>query len=34
MLEAKFGVTQTHGFFMIMGGFDYFSDTGENYPLT
>ena len=34
MLAAEFGVTQTHGFFIIMGGFHYFSDTGENYPLT
>ena len=34
MLAAEFGITQTHGFFIIMGGFHYFSDTGENYPLT
>ena len=34
MLVAKFGVTQTHAFFMIMGGFHSFSDTGENHPLT
>jgi hypothetical protein len=34
MLAAKFRVTETHGFFMIMGGFHYFSNTGENYPLT
>jgi hypothetical protein len=34
MLAAKFGVTQTHGFFMIMGGFHYFPGTEENYPLT
>jgi hypothetical protein len=34
MLSAKFGVTQTHGFFIIMGGFHYFSDTGVHYPLT
>jgi hypothetical protein len=33
MLEAEFGVTQTHAFFMIMGGFHYFSER-ENYPLT
>ena len=34
MLVAKFGVTQTHGFFIIMGGFHYFSDTGMHHPLT
>jgi hypothetical protein len=34
MLVANFGVTQTHGFFMIMGGFHYFSDTGMHHPLT
>jgi len=33
MLAAEFGVTQTHAFFMIMGGFHYFSER-ENYPLT
>ena len=33
MLAAEFGVTQTHAFFMIMGGFHFFSER-ENYPLT
>jgi hypothetical protein len=33
MLAANFGATQTHRFFMIMGGFHYFSDTGGNHPV-